>query len=171
MQYLTPHTIQESLGYPMTDIQLAIDALVAAAARDPGRHDQELRRGAVDHEVLRAPQDHLVAGRLRRGGEVAGIVPGVRLHPGERGGHATLREGGQVLGLLLRRPAEAQRARVLSIYSLAVMGAGVVGAPAAGMLAAALGPLGALAFAGVAMLVFVGLVALLTPVAGIESTG
>ena len=30
VQYLTPHTIQEALGYPMTDIQLAVDALVAA---------------------------------------------------------------------------------------------------------------------------------------------
>jgi hypothetical protein len=44
---------------------------------------------------------------------------------------------------------------VLSVFSLAVMGAGVLSAPLAGGLAGAFGPLGALGLAGGAMLVFV----------------
>lgn len=58
----------------------------------------------------------------------------------------------------------AQRARVMSVYSLAVMGAGVVGSPFAGWLAGQLGPLGALGFAAVAMWVFVAVLALATRV-------
>jgi MFS family permease len=58
----------------------------------------------------------------------------------------------------------AQRARVLSVYSLAVMGASVVGSPFAGWLAGRLGPLGALGVAGLALCVFVAVQALLTPV-------
>lgn len=58
----------------------------------------------------------------------------------------------------------AQRARVMSVYSLAVMGAGVLGSPLAGWLAGWLGPLGALGVAGVALCVFVTAQALLTRV-------
>jgi len=62
----------------------------------------------------------------------------------------------------------AERARVLSVYTLAVMGAGVVGSPVAGWLAGQLGPLGALGVAGACMWVFLAAVSLLTPVWRIE---
>jgi MFS family permease len=50
--------------------------------------------------------------------------------------------------------SDAHRARVLSIQVLGVMGAGTLGSPLAGLLAAQLGALGAFTFCGVAMLVF-----------------
>jgi MFS family permease len=59
---------------------------------------------------------------------------------------------------------EAQRARVLAVYSLAVMGAGVVGSPLAGWLAGHIGPLAALAAAACGTWLFVGLLALRTRV-------
>jgi predicted MFS family arabinose efflux permease len=59
---------------------------------------------------------------------------------------------------------EAQRARVLAVYSLAVMGAGVVGSPLAGWLAGQVGPLAALAAAAGGTWLFVGLLALRTRV-------
>ncbi|MDJ0848332.1 MAG: MFS transporter [Myxococcota bacterium] len=59
---------------------------------------------------------------------------------------------------------EAQRARVLAIYSLALMGAQVVGSPFAGWLASRVGGLAALAFAAVAIQLFMFALALLTPV-------
>jgi MFS family permease len=59
---------------------------------------------------------------------------------------------------------DAQRARVLSVYSLAVMGAQVVGSPVAGWLAGRLGGLGALSAATLGIWLFVGLLALSTPV-------
>lgn len=58
-------------------------------------------------------------------------------------------------GLMQEAAPAAHRARVLSVFSLAVMGAGVLSAPLAGGLAGAFGPLGALGLAGGAMLVFV----------------
>jgi MFS family permease len=58
-------------------------------------------------------------------------------------------------GLMQEAAPIEHRARVLSIFSLAVMGAGVLSAPLAGVLAGAFGPLGALGLAGAAMLVFV----------------
>ena len=60
------------------------------------------------------------------------------------------------------RASEHNRARVLSVYSLGFFAAGAVGSPSAGLLAGALGPLGAFAVCGVAMLVFVAGTALLT---------
>jgi MFS family permease len=60
--------------------------------------------------------------------------------------------------------SDAHRARVLSVQMLGVLGAGTLGSPLAGFLAGALGALGAFAFCGVAMLVFVGLVCLLTDI-------
>lgn len=59
---------------------------------------------------------------------------------------------------------DLQRARVLAVYSLAVMGAQVVGSPFAGWIAGRLGGLGALAFAAGGILLFVTAVALMTPV-------
>ena len=59
---------------------------------------------------------------------------------------------------------EAERARVLAVYSLALMGAQVVGSPFAGWLAGRIGGLAALAFAAVAIQLFVGALALATPV-------
>ncbi len=59
---------------------------------------------------------------------------------------------------------EAQRARVLAVYSLALMGAQVVGSPFAGWLAGRIGGLAALAFAALAIQLFVGALALATPV-------
>lgn len=59
---------------------------------------------------------------------------------------------------------ETHRARVLSVYTLGFMGAGAVGSPLAGLLAGRLGPLGALAFCGVAMLLFVAAMTLFTDV-------
>jgi len=58
-------------------------------------------------------------------------------------------------GLMQESAPPEHRARVLSVFSLAVMGAGVLSAPLAGGLAGAFGPLGALGMAGAAMLVFV----------------
>ena len=63
-------------------------------------------------------------------------------------------------GLMQESAPIEHRARVLSVFSLAVMGAGVLGAPVAGALAGALGPLGALGLAGGALLLFVGVVGL-----------
>jgi len=65
-------------------------------------------------------------------------------------------------GIMQEAAPAAQRARVLSVFSLTVMGAGVLSAPVAGLLAAWLGPLGALGFGGGAMLLFVPSVALAT---------
>jgi MFS family permease len=63
----------------------------------------------------------------------------------------------------------ANRGRVLSVYALAFMGSsGVVGAPFAGFLYAQLGPLGACAFAGAAMLVVVAIAAVATEVRKLE---
>jgi MFS family permease len=58
-------------------------------------------------------------------------------------------------GLMQEAAPLEHRARVLSVYTLAVMGAGVLSAPLAGALTGALGPLGALVVGGGAMLVFV----------------
>jgi MFS family permease len=60
--------------------------------------------------------------------------------------------------------SDAQRGRVLSIQVLGVMGAGTLGSPLAGLLAAQLGALGAFTFCGVAMLVFAALVCRFTDV-------
>ena len=60
--------------------------------------------------------------------------------------------------------SDAQRARVLSVHMLAVLGAGTLGSPLAGFLAAQLGTLGTFAFCGVGMLLFVALVCLLTDI-------
>lgn len=65
---------------------------------------------------------------------------------------------------------EANRARVLSIYTLGFMGAGTLGFPAAGFLAAQLGARGAFAFCGVATLVFVATVCRFTGLWTLEST-
>jgi len=66
--------------------------------------------------------------------------------------------------IIQERAPQAQRARVLSVYSLAVMGAGLVGSPLAGWTASEIGPLGALGGAGIGIAIFVTLLALLTPV-------
>lgn len=78
--------------------------------------------------------------------------------------------GFQSLGRAIMQESapEAQRARVLSVFSLALMGAGVLGQPVAGLLAGWLGPLGALGAGALGMLVFVGCVAFLTPVTKIH---
>jgi len=60
--------------------------------------------------------------------------------------------------------SDEHRARVLSVHMLAVLGAGTLGSPLAGFLAAQLGTLGAFAFCGLAMLVFVALVCLFTDI-------
>jgi MFS family permease len=60
--------------------------------------------------------------------------------------------------------SDEHRARVLSVHMLAVMGAGTLGSPLAGFLAAQLGTLGAFAFCGLAMLVFVALVCVFTDI-------
>jgi hypothetical protein len=62
--------------------------------------------------------------------------------------------------------SDAHRARVLSVQMLGVMGAGTLGSPLAGFLAAQLGTLGTFAFCGIAMLVFVALVCLFTDIWG-----
>jgi MFS family permease len=63
----------------------------------------------------------------------------------------------------------ANRGRVLSVYTLAFMGAsGAIGAPLAGLLNATLGPLGACGVAGVAMLLVVGVTAVATDVRKLE---
>ncbi|MCP4006393.1 MAG: MFS transporter [bacterium] len=66
------------------------------------------------------------------------------------------------------RALGANRARVLSVYPLGFFVAGAVGSPAAGLLAGAVGPLGAFAFAGAGMLVFVSAVALTTRISKLE---
>jgi len=60
--------------------------------------------------------------------------------------------------------SDAHRARVLSVHMLAVMGAGTLGSPLAGFLAAQLGTLGTFAFCGIAMLVSVALICLFTDI-------
>lgn len=67
--------------------------------------------------------------------------------------------------LFQEHASPTSRGRVLSVYTLAFMGAaGAIGAPLAGLLNAQLGPLGASAFAGGAMLVVVGTFAVATDV-------
>jgi MFS family permease len=64
---------------------------------------------------------------------------------------------------------DTHRGRVLSVYTLAFMGAsGAIGAPLAGLLHATLGPLGACGVAGVAMLLVVGVTAVATDVRKLE---
>jgi MFS family permease len=58
----------------------------------------------------------------------------------------------------------ANRARVLSVHMLAVMGAGALGSPLTGFLAGQLGTLGTFRFCGIAMLIFVALVCLFTDI-------
>jgi MFS family permease len=65
--------------------------------------------------------------------------------------------------------SDAHRARVLSVQMLGVLGAGTLGSPLAGFLAARLGALGAFAFCGIAMLGFVVLVCLFTDIWAYES--
>lgn len=60
------------------------------------------------------------------------------------------------------------RARVLSVYSLGFMGAGSLGSPLAGYLAGALGPLGACAACGGAMLCFVASVLVFTRILSVR---
>ena len=60
---------------------------------------------------------------------------------------------------------EHERARVLAVYTMGFMGSGgLLGAPLAGLLAHAVGPLNALGVNAVAMLATVGLLAALTPI-------
>ena len=65
-------------------------------------------------------------------------------------------------GLMQESAPPEHRARVLSVFSLAVMGAGVLSAPLAGGLAGAWGPLGALGMAGGALLVFIAVIVAVT---------
>ena len=64
-------------------------------------------------------------------------------------------------------PAD-HRARVLAVYALSMQGATVIGAPMVGLLAAMLGPLGVFVFCAGAMLLFVGIVCLATPVLKVD---
>ena len=64
-------------------------------------------------------------------------------------------------------PAD-HRARVLAVYALSMQGATVIGAPMVGLLAAMLGPLGVFVFCAGAMLVFVGIICLATPVLKVD---
>jgi MFS family permease len=66
--------------------------------------------------------------------------------------------------------SDANRARVLSTYRLGMMGAGTLGLPTVGLLAAQLGALGTFAFCGAATLVFIALVCRLTGLWALEST-
>ncbi len=66
-----------------------------------------------------------------------------------------------------RAPA-AHRARVLSVYPLCFFAAGSLGSPLSGVLAGWLGPLGAFAFCGAAMLVFVAAIVLWTDALRLE---
>jgi MFS family permease len=61
-----------------------------------------------------------------------------------------------------------QRARVLSIFTLSTMGAGVLGQPVSGFVAGAVGPLTTLTIAGVGLLAFVAAVTLTTQVRHID---
>ena len=61
-----------------------------------------------------------------------------------------------------------QRARVLSIFTLSTMGAGVLGQPVSGFVAGWLGPLQTLTYAGFALLAFVALIGLTTQVRSID---
>jgi MFS family permease len=65
--------------------------------------------------------------------------------------------------------SDAHRARVLSVQMLGVLGAGTLGSPLAGFLSGQLGALGAFAFCGIAMLVFVAAVCLFTDIWAYES--
>jgi DHA3 family macrolide efflux protein-like MFS transporter len=70
--------------------------------------------------------------------------------------------------LVQEHAPDAQRARVLAVYSLSMTGAGVLGQPFAGLLAGWLGPRLALAAGGAALLAFVAVVTAATRVSRIE---
>jgi MFS family permease len=70
--------------------------------------------------------------------------------------------------LVQEHAPDAQRARVLAVYSLSMTGAGVLGQPFAGLLAGWLGPRLALAVGGAALLAFVAAVGAATKVTRIE---
>jgi MFS family permease len=70
--------------------------------------------------------------------------------------------------LVQEHAPDAQRARVLAVYSLSMTGAGVLGQPLAGFLAGWLGPRVALAVGGSLLLAFVAAVAAATKVTRIE---
>ena len=78
--------------------------------------------------------------------------------------------GFQSLGRAILQEAApaASRARVLSVYSLSVMGAGVVGSPLAGLAAGQLGPQRAIALIGALLLAFVAAVVATTRVAQVR---
>jgi MFS family permease len=71
-------------------------------------------------------------------------------------------------GLMQESAPAPHRARVLSVFTLGITGAGVLSAPISGLLAEWLGPLGALAVGGGALLVFVAVVSLVTRIARID---
>ncbi|MCH7706850.1 MAG: MFS transporter [Myxococcales bacterium] len=63
---------------------------------------------------------------------------------------------------------EEHRARVLAVYALSMQGAAVIGAPMVGLLAGMLGPLGVFVFCAGAMLLFIGIICLATPVLKVD---
>jgi hypothetical protein len=87
------------------------DPAAAAGRIGDGEHGVEVRGGAVGVPLLRTVEDVVVAVLLGGAREAAGVGPGVLLGEAEGDQPLALRDGGQVLPLLLVRPRDEDRER------------------------------------------------------------